>query len=185
MTDLTRDPIVNVIYNGIKRPISLLLDHECYPAAVILTYSGIDTMACLHMPAHQVEVTRDDFVQWVERYIQFPCHDQLSGLDVYGARCSVLHTHGIDSSLSRQGKCRLLGYADQMVPEVRYQPSVAKDLVIVSIRGLVEAFFRGIDRALVDLFADKALAKVAEHRLQHMHHTLPFKKERPGRRNSS
>jgi hypothetical protein len=136
MANLTRDPIVNVVYTGIKHPIRLLIDSECFPAAVTLIYSGMDAMAFLNMPPQQTDVTCDDFVQWAERYIHFPCQEQLSGLDLYGARCSVLHTHGIKSRLSRQGKCRMVGYADHMVPEVSFRPKVSADLVIVSIRGL-------------------------------------------------
>lgn len=47
---LDRDPIVNVIYGGIKRGIEVCLENECWDSAVILTYSGIDTMAHLSIP---------------------------------------------------------------------------------------------------------------------------------------
>jgi hypothetical protein len=174
MADLTRDPIVNVVYNGIKRPIGLLLDSECFPAAVTLIYSGMDAMAFLSMPSKQNDVTGGDFIQWTERYIHFPCKEQLSGLDLYGARCSVLHAHGIKSRLSRQGKCRMVGYADYMVPEVYYRPKVSTELVMVSIRGLAEAFFSGVDAFLIDLFSDSVKAALAEERLTWMHHTFPY-----------
>ncbi len=174
MTDLARDPIINVIYNDIKGPIRFLLDNHFEPAAVKLTYAGIDTMAYLGMPSSQTDVTREDFVKWAERYIHFPCKEQLSGLDLYGARCSVLHAHSSASKLSRGGKCRMVGYVDQRVPEVAYQPEVSKEFVIVSIRGLVEAFFTGIDWFLIDLFVNREKATVAENRLQNMLHTLPY-----------
>src|ERR1700730_12721886 len=116
MVAFTRDPIINVIYNDIKSPIRLLLDRHFEPAAVKLIYAGIDTMASLGIPDTQTDVTREDFVKWCERYIHFRCKEQLSGLDLYGARCSVLHAHSAISRLSRQGKCRMLGYADHMVP---------------------------------------------------------------------
>src|ERR1035438_9510843 len=102
MPDLTRDPIINVVHTGIKNPIRLLLDNECLSAAVILIYSGIDAMAFLNMPAQQTDVTGGDFVRWVDRYVHFPCQEQVSGLDLYGARCSVLHAHGARSNLSRR-----------------------------------------------------------------------------------
>jgi hypothetical protein len=173
MIDFARDSIINVVHNGIKRPIRLLIDSDCYPAAVTLTYSGIDAMAFLNMPSAQTEVTQKDFVKWAERYICFPCEGQLSGLDLYGARCSVLHAHGAASRLSRKGKCRMIGYTDQMVPEVVYRPGIRRDFVVVSIRGLVEAFFTGVDHFLVDLFANSQKASVANERFRNMHHTLP------------
>jgi hypothetical protein len=176
MPDLARAPIINVIHGGIKRPIALLLENKCYPAAVVLIYSGIDTMAFLGMSASQEDVSRQDFVRWAERYIHFPCKEQLSGLDLYGTRCGVLHAHTTYSKLSREGKCRMIGYADHMVPEVQYQPAVSKELVMVSIRGLADAFFAAVDSFLIDLFANKTRAAVAERRFQQILHTLPIKK---------
>ena len=176
MADLSRDPIINVIHNGIKKPIRLLVDNECFPAAVILIYSGMDTMAFLGLPAKQSAVKREDFIAWVERYVRFPCRNQLTGLDLYGARCGVLHAHGIDSTLSRAKQCRMIGYADHMVPEVVYRPEVSKEIVMVSIHGLAEAFFAATDRFLVDVFSNNEKAEVAEERFRRMHHTLdaPF-----------
>ena len=179
LAGLARDPIVNVVYTGIKHPIRLLMDSECFPAAVTLIYSGMDAMAFLNMPPKQTDVTGDDFIKWAERYIRFPCQEQLSGLDLYGARCSVLHAHGIKSKLSRQGRCRMIGYSDHMVPEVSYRPNVSRELVMVSIRALADAFFSGVDRFLVDLFSDVANATLPEERLKWMHHTLPYQAGTP------
>jgi hypothetical protein len=79
MTELNRDPIINAIHNGIKRGIRVTLQNNCVGSAVILILSGIDAMAFLEMPAGQDDVTRNDFVTWVERYIKFPCKEQLTG----------------------------------------------------------------------------------------------------------
>lgn len=178
MADLSRDPIINVVYNQIKRGIRVALENECYASAVILIYSGIDTMAYLNMPEQQQDVTRNDFVEWVDRYIRFPCEEQVSGLELYGARCGMLHTHSITSRLSRQGRVRQVGYMDRSVPEVSYNPSVSEDLVLVSIEALAEAFFSGVDKFLVELFADRDKAPVAEQRLRTLVHLLPFERDR-------
>jgi hypothetical protein len=151
MKELRRDPIVNAIYGGIKKGIQVTIEHGCFDSAVILILSGMDSMAYLNMPAGQEDVTKNDFVAWVERYIKFPCKEQLTGLDLYGARCSMLHSFGTVSKLSREGKCRLVSYMDKSIPEVRYNPAVSKELVLVSVPGLAEAFFIGLDIFLVDL----------------------------------
>jgi hypothetical protein len=44
---------------------------------------------------------------------------------------------------------------DKSVPEVRYNPDVAKDFCLVSVLALAEAFFHGIDQFLVDLLLMK------------------------------
>lgn len=173
MTDLKRDPIINAIQNGIKRDIEVALTNERYRAATILIYAGMDAMAFLNMPASQTEVSRDDFIRWAERYVRFPCREQLTGADLYGARCAMLHAYGVVSRMSRAGNCRMIGYLDQSLPEVRYNPSVAADLVLVSITALKEAFFRGLDDFLIDAFANKSKAPIIEERLRTFVHVFP------------
>src|SRR5947207_720247 len=145
MTTLNEDSIVNVIHNEIKEGIRVALTNGCYASTVILVLSGMDTMAFLAMPDGQTETTRTDFIAWAEKYIHFPCKEQLAGIDLYGARCGMLHQHGVASKLSREGKCRMIAYMDRSVPEVIYKPHKEKDLVMVSIEALTEAFFKGVD----------------------------------------
>ena len=167
MTLFKNDPITNAIYDGIKRGIQVTIEARCFGSAVKLIFSGIDTMAYLNMPGGQQDVERKDFIAWVERYIKFPCEEQLSGLDLYGARCAMLHAYGARSKLSREGKCRMVCYMDKGVPEVRSKPDV-DDLVIVSVSALADAFFEGIDAFLVDLFSNKEKAAIAEERLKEL-----------------
>lgn len=133
-------------------------------------------MAYLAMPASQDDVTRTDFVRWADQYIKFPCTEQLTGLDLYGARCAMLHNYGIASDLSRKGKCRQVGYMNKSVPEVRFNPEVSK-LVLVAVPALADAFFSGVDKFLIDLFADRNKAPIAEERLKNLVQTIPFKQE--------
>jgi hypothetical protein len=174
--DLSRDPIVNVIHNGIKNGIRVALENECWMAVVTLTLSGMDTMAYLGMPAGKQDVARSDFVDWVEQYIRFAGPHQLSGLDLYGARCGVLHAYRTASRLSREGKCRQVIYKFQRGGQsVDYNPEVDPSVVIVSIEALAKALFAGIDRFLVDLFKDKTRGALADQRFRGMFHTVPAK----------
>lgn len=173
MTDLTRDPIVNTVQNGIKRGIRVALENECLASAVLLTLSGMDAMAFVGMPAGQDDVTRSDFIAWADRYIHFPCKEQLSGMDLYGARCGALHSFGSASRLSREGKCRQVGYMSRCTPEVVFRPAVSAELVLVSVPALADAFFTGVDRYLVDLFSDTKRAALAEERFQLLFQSHP------------
>jgi hypothetical protein len=177
MNSVEKDPIINAIYGGIKRGIQVAIENECFDAAIILILSGMDSMAFLGMPSDQQDVKKDDFVKWADRYIRFPCDDQLTGLDLYGARCAMIHSYGVVSDLSRKGQCRMVAYMDESVPEVRYNPAVTKDLVLVSVTALAEAFYNGIDRFLVDLFADKNRSEIAEKRLNWFIQKHPRKDE--------
>ena len=112
--DLSQDPVINAVHNGIKRGIRVALENDCLDSAVVLILSGIDAMVYITMPAGQDDVTRDDFVKWAEQYIKFPCSEQLTGLDLYGARCAMLHSYSTASKLSREGECRQVGYMSKI-----------------------------------------------------------------------
>ncbi len=75
--------------------------------------------------------------------------------------------------MSSEGSCRKIGYMDESVPEVRYDPSKSKDLVMVSVPALKDAFFEGIDKFLVDAFADKTKRVIVESRLRTFIQKLP------------
>src|SRR5262249_10261579 len=137
--------------------------------AVLLIYAGMDTMAYLGMPAEQQEVKRDDFIKWAENYIRFPCKEQLSGEELYAARCATLHTYGTESRMNRKEAIRQLCYMNASIPEIRSAPT-QPHLAIVSIPALAEAFFQGIDRFIVDLFTDSRRRPIAEARFQKIMH---------------
>jgi hypothetical protein len=172
MTDLSRDPILRVVQGEMRRGIRVALENGCLAAAVILVLSGIDSMAYVGMPAAQDDVTGADFVGWADAYIRFPCKEQLPGIDLYGARCSMLHSYGTASRLSRGRKCRQVGYTNESRPEVQFNPSASTQLVLVSVPALATAFFQGTDRFLIDIFADPAKASLAEERFKKLVQTM-------------
>lgn len=176
MIDLARDPVINAINNGIRRGIEVTVANGCYGSAAILIYSGIDSMAYVSMPSNQLDVKPKDFIAWADRYIRFPCKEQLSGADLYGARCGMLHNYGVRSRMSRSGQCRLVGYMNKSIPEVRYNPTKDKSTVLVSVPALAEAFFRGVDKFLVDVFSDKTRAPLAERRMTNLVQRIPVRK---------
>jgi hypothetical protein len=162
------DPLHNFVHHQLKRSIRLLVDAQCWSAAIVLVYAGIDTMAYLGLPKGQLNVSRSDFIAWAGRYIRFPSSEQLTGEDLYGARCAMLHQFGVTSSMSRKGECRVIGYTDHSVPETLCNRAESESLVLVSTKALVDAFLKGVDQYLVDLFSDPDRAQVAEARLQHV-----------------
>jgi len=166
MTEIGKDPIHLAINLGIKGDIQFNLDNERFGAAIILVLSGIDTMASLNRPESQPDVTRTDFVNWCDRYMNFSTKDKPSSLELYGARCGMLHQYGSQSRLYREGKARMLIYCEQSVPEIIFAPNIDPSILGVSIKYLAYVFFMGIDQFLVDVFADPSRHKVMEDRLQ-------------------
>lgn len=172
---MDKDPLQGAIYDGVKRSIVICLDNGCFGAAVALTYSGIDTMAFLGMAEEQQDVKATDFIAWCDRYLRLPGSIRIPGIEWYAARCALLHTYTVESKLSRQGRARKILYSDHAVPEIVYQPGIAHDCVLVSIRALTNAFFEGIDRSLIDVFKDSKRREIAEARLQGMLVCSPYK----------
>lgn len=174
MVNLATDPLTNVVWNGIKMPIRLLLEREYFPSALALTYSAIDTMAYLAMPDGQDDVTKSDFVSWCDSYVNLGGRHEVTGLELYAARCGVLHTHSPFSRLSRQGTVRLIAYVDDLEAPVTYAPDVDPSQVVVAVKALVEATFVGMDRFLVDAFANANKAPIVNARLDLLLHTFPY-----------
>ena len=158
-----------VIIDGIVRGIRVACENECYQAAIILIYSGIDCMAFLNMPKNQLDVKSKDFIKWADRYIKFPCKEQLSGNDLYGARCGMLHTYRPESNMSRKGSCRQILYINVHYPEVIYKDNIEKDYVIISIEGLANSFLDGVDKSLLDLSNNDEKKQIAVERLRYMY----------------
>ena len=159
------DPVINAIHHGIRDDITFALEHKRYRATLLLSFSAMDAMAFLDMPAKQSDVTRTDFINWTSRHIVFPGEEQLTGIDLYGARCGLLHTYSAHSKLSREGDCRHLVFIHQSTGAPVIPHRGARKYVLVSISALVDALFAGIDRFLPQLFADSSRAAVAEERL--------------------
>lgn len=165
ITSLQNDPIQNAIYNGIKKSIEVCIENDCFAAVTILVYSGIDTMAFLSMPPDQVEVNRNDFIKWCDKYLRLTGSNQIQGIEYYSARCSVLHSYGVESKLTRDGKARKIGYMDRANPEILYDPKIDPTFILLSIEALSKAFFRGIDQFLIDACAKPETKAIIESRL--------------------
>ena len=166
MANTADESLYNVLLNGIIKDVNDARARKSYRATLILVYSGIDAMAHLTMPAGKDKVTRADFVTWAENYLRFRGTDKqptlaLPGLELYAARCALVHTYSAEADLHKEGKVkRQIGYGDEFLPEVAHKDDV-EHLVMVSIRGLVDAFSRGIAATLQDIKGDEERAPAA------------------------
>ena len=175
-SEIIYDPVVNGIYNGIKRGIQVTLDNQCYGSAVILIFAGIDAMANLNRPDIQDQVKYEDFVKWVEEYIKIDSKEQITGDEFYSARCAVLHSYGVESRKTTEGTARKIGYMVGGDAPLRYNPCIAKDFLLLDVLALANSFFRGLDKFLVDLFANANTQKkqIIEKRLNKLLGSVPY-----------
>jgi hypothetical protein len=80
-------------------------------ARLMLIYCTIDIMAWLDRPAGKEDSSRDDFENWVARYLLPGPGLMCTPTDLYAARCSAVHAAGAGSRLVREGKARDVFYA--------------------------------------------------------------------------
>jgi hypothetical protein len=172
MPPAPNDPLDNVI-DGILRPINVLLRNNCYGASLVLIYSAIDTMAYSSLRPGDAQ-TRAVFINWVDRYLRFDGDQQLTGADVYGARCGVLHTFGVDSDMFRNGRCRQLLYrVGEGQSPVVYAPDHHPDSVVVNIHALRDAFINALVAYLDETVQDQARFDQVLGQLRKCLHEIP------------
>lgn len=155
---------VGVRIGEIIQASNLCLNSKFLSAALSLMYIALDTAASLDHRLRK-EAPRVRFVKWVERYIlcsgDLPC----SALDLYGARCGLLHTYSPRSRLSSKGRVAEIWYtfhdheADMLREAVRTRG--LKQVVVLSLDSLTTAVAKGITAFISDLESDQALAEWA------------------------
>ena len=173
------DSLINAIYQGIKRGVQVTYDNECYGACLILIYCGIDAMSYLDMPPSQAEVHADDFIQWAERYLSPYLKNQatqITGEELYSARCAVAHTYTVESRRTKGG-ARRIGYMVSGNCSIAYDPKIDRGTVMLRLETLCDAFFTAIDRFLMKSYADAQKKPILETRLRNLLNTIPYEKD--------
>lgn len=174
------DSLINAIYQGIKRGIQVTYDNECYGACLILIYCGIDAMSYLDMPPSQEEVRVNDFIQWAERYLGPSLKNQatqITGEELYSARCGVVHTYTVESRRTKGGGSRRIGYMVGGSCSIAYDPKIDSGTAMLRLETLRDAFFTGIDQFLTESYADKQKQPILETRLRNLINTIPYEKD--------
>lgn len=145
-------PDLKKIWNGrrgMKAGIEACVKAKCVVSAMTLIYSAIDAMAALTRPLKSPRATRDEFKKWVDDYLSDQLKDfdiHVSSLDIYGARCGILHTYGPESDLSRDGKAKTIVYKwrEGHRPDDPLLAKYEKTAIIVEIESLAEALNKAV-----------------------------------------
>lgn len=137
--------------------IEVCTEQKLISSALVLLYSGIDSVSWL--ASNEEYSTRTTFIDWVEKYLlkakQLPC----TSLDLYAARCGLLHTFTPDSRLSATGEARRLCYAwgnsrTQDLQRTINWVSGHERLVAVHISDLYEAWRLGVKLFVEEIDSD-------------------------------
>jgi hypothetical protein len=154
--------------------VSTLVTANQYMQALVLLYSAIDTLAWVSRSAG--DVTRADFCRWVDVYMQPQSRLGCTAEDLYGARCSILHSSAAESKLSREGRVNELWYVTSPHAVTRleaYVQKVGAQAKVVYFSSLVAAFADGIMQFSDDLAADPSQHAQCSERLKRWLRFLP------------
>jgi hypothetical protein len=139
------------------------LDKQRILPCLMLLYVGIDVMASLETSG---KATRKGFIKWVGTYLLKEAALECNAMDLYGARCGIVHTLTAHSDLSRLGKARVVAYAwgnaDAQMLRSATKLMKRNDVVHVHVTELVVAFRNGIAAYLDEVGSDSARQQAFE-----------------------
>lgn len=148
-----------------RKGIELCLNAELVIPALALLYSAIDALGFLASTARSA--TRSTFTPWAERYFApFLAKKGIRAIDLYSARCGVLHTGQAPSDLVRSGSARELWYRFDGESYVNLLTDTPTPAVLVDVEELVEAFDSAVKSFLLEIETDSALGSRAENKAE-------------------
>lgn len=145
---------------------------------LLLLYAGIDIMAWLNRPESHADVTRSDFIEWVDNYLLpskgLPC----SAIDLFAARCSLIHSYSAESRLSREGQAKEVFYAWGTAPTEDFQELIdfvgTHSAVAVHIDQLFDALRIGVERFKQSLADDHEKVGLVWERADNFFSKIPY-----------
>jgi len=141
------------VFLEIKKAIGLCVQKDLRTSALILLYSGVDIAGWMHGKKHTVQ---ENFTAWVKAYMRPEKTLGCTALDLYGARCGIVHTFTPGSTLQIKGKVRKVIYAwsPSRVVDLRKLTdfgAMSRQYVAVQGDALIAAYGAGLDEFLNEL----------------------------------
>ncbi len=149
-------------------------------SAVAMSFICIDTLAFLSLPAARDKQGRADFVAWVDTYLKGHENQpyQYHGLDVYGARCAVLHAFSSEVDFHQQNpETKIFGYHDG--GEHQFDAAQNDKLVLIGTASFVNDVILGVQAFCEACKGDPDLRTRVEARLPKVLATFPVMPENP------
>ena len=127
------------------------------------------------MPTSKPKQDRNDFYTWVDTYLKAHSDQpyQYRGIDVYAARCAVLHAFGSESDVSQKSPdVRMFGYHNG--GKHAFDPSKNPRLVIIGTASFLNDVVIAIESFLGACEEDADLRGRVEGRLPKVLQTFPI-----------
>ena len=115
----------------------------------------MDVMASLEAtPGEKVIVS---FKRWVDTYLLPPTSWKCTAVDLYGARCAVVHTFTPDSDLSKRGAAKVIYYAHSGADIAKLEEVSSdfnRDAEYLEVGEMIIFFYDAIMKYMVEVASD-------------------------------
>jgi hypothetical protein len=157
---------LNDITDELLGSIATLLETHRERSALILLYAGVDILGALDSDG---EATRQSFVTWADRYMTPATKLGCDALELYSARCGLIHALTPETRLTKEGRTRRFAYVTHPVffPEQNF----AGESFIVHVGTLWLAFRDGTRQFVVDSESDPRRSERIERNLSNVYFT--------------
>jgi hypothetical protein len=161
--------------NGLIDEIKTCEKAGAVTSAVAMAFVCMDTMAYLSLPTGREIQGKADFIAWVDAHLKG--HEdqsyQYRGLDVYGARCAMLHAFSSESDFhEKNDDAKKFGYHDGGTHA--YDPVVDERLVIIGTASFLNDVVHAVSAFLAICKTDADLRSRVERRLPKVLTTFPI-----------
>ena len=157
-----------VIYGerGMLKAIYFCLENQCLVSAITLIFAAIDALSALTRPKDKKKTTREYFISWVDRYIKPEETLNCTSIDLYSARCGVLHTHMPESNLTMKGKARPIIYEWHSGPAADSSIPLPEGALVIQIEVLHKAFEEAVYQFIVDSEVEDDIKSCVQYHLK-------------------
>lgn len=166
----TKPELNEVIHGerGMLKAVAVLLENQCLVSAVSLMFTTMDALAALTRPPHEPDTSKHVFVEWVSRYLAPETKLGCTALDLYAARCGVLHSYSAESKLGREGRVRRLIYEWECGPAADASAPLPENTLVIQVEVLHRALLDGVRGFLIDAETDRRAKQLVETHLPSM-----------------
>jgi hypothetical protein len=118
-----------------------------------------------------------DFINWVNKYLKGHREQpyKYEGLDIYGARCAMLHAFGSEANFHiKNPNAKILAYHDG--GKHMFDPAVNQKLVLIGTASFINDVIIAATEFLDDCVKDEDLRRRVGERLPKVLATFPIQK---------
>jgi hypothetical protein len=156
--------------------ITILRKNQLPLPLLTLLYSTIDILAYVWAGGADKEASKR-FIGFTLKYI-IKYLKEVNEVDLWGARCAIIHTATPESTVSIKGNARKIVYSwgsarIELLKEIIKKDAEPHKYIAISIDDLFEALGKGIDDFLADLVNDEESCKDCMDRVKKFYALIP------------